>query len=181
MPYYVIQVFSGKEEETIRRMKNELGISLDSFDFFVPKRKRIIKKAGPCSIKMETLFPGYIFIESNEQDIIHLKKALYQVKTLTKLLGIDTKDKEKIAYLLPDEESFLNSILGKENPNRTVEISHISLTEGKKIIVIDGPLKGFLGKIKKVNLHKRKVTIETELMGNIIDADLGIDFIEEVE
>ena len=73
----------------------------------------------------------------------------------------------------------LNVLLGKDNKKRIVDISHIYLTEGKEIIVVDGPLKGLEGKIIKTNLHKRKVTVELNFMNTITTTDLGIDFIEE--
>ena len=159
MPYYVIQVFTGKEEETIKRIYNELDTIDDSIDFFVPKRKRLIKKEGITKEKIETMFPGYIFIESDKSKIADLKKDLYKVKTLTKLLGIDKDNKDYVASLSIEEEHMINLLLGKNNPTRTVELSHIYLTEGKEVVVIDGPLKGLEGKISKVNLHKRRVTI----------------------
>ena len=179
MPYYVIEVFSSKEEETIERIRRELIINSDNFDFFVPKRKRLIKKEGITKEKIEVLFPGYIFIESDDKSIISLKKNLYSVKTLTKLLGVDKNHKSFIASLSPSEEDMLNSLLGKDNPNRTIELSKVSLSEGKEIKVISGPLKGFIGKISNVNLHKRRVTVDLEFMGTITKAELGIDIVEE--
>ena len=181
MPYYVIQVFSGKEEETIKRIYNEIDKIDDSIDFFVPKRKRLIKKEGVSRELIETMFPGYIFIESDKNNIVDLKKKLYKVKTLTKLLGIDKDNKDYVASLSIEEEEFINLLLGKDNPSRTVELSHIYLTEGKEVVVIDGPLKGLEGKISKVNLHKRRVTVDIEFMGTITQAELGIDIVEEIE
>ena len=181
MSYYVLEVFTSKEEETIKRIKNELDLSFDSYDFFVPKIKRIYKKEGISHEKIETLFPGYIFIESNDKSMSILKKNLYQVKTLTRLLGTDKTHKDFIAPLTLDEEYMLNVLLGKDNKKRIVDISHIYLTEGKEIIVVDGPLKGLEGKIVKTNLHKRKVTVELNFMNTITTTDLGIDFIEEKE
>ena len=179
MPYFVIEVFSSKEEETARRIKNDLREITDDIDIFVPKRKRIIKKEGISKEKIEVLFPGYIFIECTDIDIINLKKNLYQVKTLTKLLGLDKEHKDYVSSLSIEEEEMLNLLLGKENKNRTVEISHIYLRENKEVVVIDGPLKGLEGRISNINLHKRRVTILTQFMGRMVESELGIDFVAE--
>ncbi|MBP5342950.1 antiterminator LoaP [bacterium] len=179
MPYYVIQVFSSKEEETAKRIKRDLVKLVDEIDIFVPKRKRIIKKEGIKKERIDILFPGYIFIKTDEITIIDLKKSLYQVKTLTKVLGIDKDHKNFIAPLTLAEEEMLNVLLGKDNPSKTIEISHIYLKEGRDIVVVDGPLKGQEGKIVDINLHKRRVTVRLEFMGRLVDTDLGIDFIAE--
>ena len=39
--------------------------------------------------------------------------------------------------------------------------------------------KGFEGKIIKPDFHKRTARVELPLLGQIITADLGIDFIRE--
>ena len=175
--YYVIQVFSGKEEETKKRFLKEITLPSFEYDIFVPKRKRMRKKEGKMFEVVETCFPGYLFIETD--NIVELKKQLYNIKTLTKLLGIDKKHKDYIAPLRRDEEEMINVLLGKSGTARTIEISHIYLKEGKDIVVIDGPLKGLEGKISNVNLHKRQATVLINLMGQLVETILGIDIIEE--
>ena len=174
--YYVIQVFSKKEEETRKRMIRDLDPSL-FIDIFIPKKKRIRKKEGVSFEITETCFPGYLFIETDSP--VELKKELYKIKTLTKLLGIDKKHKDYIEALSEDEEEMINILLGKKGSKRTIEISHFYLDENKEIVVVDGPLKGLEGKIIKADFHKRTARVELPLMGQIITADLGIDFIRE--
>ena len=174
--YYVIQVFSKKEEETRKRMIRDLNPSL-FIDIFIPKKKRIRKKEGESYEITETCFPGYLFIETNTP--VELKKELYKIKTLTKLLGIDTKHKDYIGSLSDDEAEMVDILMGKAGSKRTIDISHIYLKEGNEIVVVDGPLKGLEGKIIKPDFHKRTVRVELPLLGQIITADLGIDFIRE--
>jgi transcriptional antiterminator NusG len=60
------------------------------------------------------------------------------------------------------------------------EISHIEVKEGEMIRVLDGPLLGLETQIKKVNLHKRTVTIEFMLCGRLVEANVGIDFVTNI-
>ena len=70
--------------------------------------------------------------------------------------------------------------MGKEN-NRITDISLIDIKEGNKIEVVEGPLVGFEGRILKVNLHKRTVSVLLDMCGREIEVLLGIDFIKKNE
>ena len=44
--------------------------------------------------------------------------------------------------------------------------------------MVDGPLKGYVGNIVKVDLHKREVVIEVKFMGRKIELKMGISMID---
>ena len=71
-------------------------------------------------------------------------------------------------------------ILYSKNNNRVTEISSIEVKEGEKIRVLDGPLMGLETKIKKVNLHKRVVTIEYMMCGRLVESSIGINIITNI-
>ena len=48
------------------------------------------------------------------------------------------------------------------------------------IRVLDGPLMGLETKIKKVNLHKRKVTIEYVMCGRLVTSDIAINIVTNI-
>ena len=60
------------------------------------------------------------------------------------------------------------------------EISNISVKEGQTIKVLDGPLVGLETQIKKVNLHKRTVTVEFMMCGRLVTANVGINIITDI-
>ena len=72
-------------------------------------------------------------------------------------------------------------ILYNANTDRTTEISDIEVIEGDKIRIVDGPLMGIQSEIKKVNLHKRTVTVEFELCNRTIEAKVGINIITKID
>ena len=175
--YYVIQVFTKLEEETRKRMIRDLDPSL-FIDIFIPKKKKIHKQDGKQIEITKICFPGYIFIETDTP--VELKKSLYKIQTLAKILGVDKTHKDYIASLSDEESEMLDILMGKRGTSRTIEISHI-LKKDQEIIIIDGPLKNFEGKIENVDLHRRTARVLVPMMNQLIKVDLGIEAIRELE
>lgn len=71
-------------------------------------------------------------------------------------------------------------ILYSKNNNRITEISNIQVREGEMIRVLDGPLMGLETKIKKVNLHKRTVTIEYMMCNRLVTSNIGINIVTNI-
>ena len=71
-------------------------------------------------------------------------------------------------------------ILYSKNNDRITEISKIEVREGEQIRVLDGPLAGLETQIKKVNLHKRKVTVEYMMCGRLVKSDIAINIVTNV-
>ena len=172
--YYVIHVKTGKEEKTIEDIKKQLG-KKEGFDVFTPFRKTLRKYKGVMKEVTERCFPGYIFVETN--NVKGLFEALYWTPGYTRLLG-----REGLTYnFLPlsEEESRVIDILYSDNSNRVTEISDIVVHEGQIVRVVKGPLEGLLSKIKKVNLHKRTVTLETTIGGRLVEVNVAINIVTD--
>ena len=86
--WYVIQVSTGKEEQ-ILEMIIKYGVQRYLEEYFVPKYERKRKYLGQWRTERTVLFPGYIFIITEDVEGLYL--ALKQVPQLTKLLGIGEK------------------------------------------------------------------------------------------
>ena len=165
--YYVIQVKTGKESKTIEAIKKQLGDKV-GFDVFTPSRKVRRKVNGEFKD-----FPGYVFVETDKPKDLFFD--LYWTPEYTKLLG-----REGLTYnfvpLNKDEERMIDILYSAES-NRVTEISNIEVQEGQIIRVIDGPLAQSEGKVNKVNLHKRTVTIETMFCGRLVEIPVAINII----
>lgn len=175
--YYVIQVKTGKEQKTIEDIKKQLGDYLDNFDIFSPYRKSIRKYKGIEKEIVERCFPGYVFVDTTTKPEI-LFKALYWTPGFTKLLGRDG-DTYNFVPLNKDESRMIDILYAKNN-NHITEISNIEVEVGQTIKVLDGPLMGLETQIKKVNLHKRTVTIEFMMCGRRVSSQIGINIITDV-
>ena len=173
--YYVIQVKTGKEEQAIEDiLKNKPDDA--SFDVFSPYRKSLRKYKGVMREVVERCFPGYIFVETN--DVQRLFKQLYFTPGFQKLLGREA-DTDNFVPLDKDESRMID-ILYSANNNRITEISNIEVREGEMIRVLDGPLAGLETQIKKVDLHKRTVTVEYMLCGRLVTSKVGINIVTNI-
>lgn len=173
--YYVIQVKTGKEQkviEDIMKYKSEGA----SFDVFAPYRKERRKYKGEFKEVIERCFPGYVFVETDDAEKLFFD--LYWVPGFTRLLGREA-DTYNFVPLDKDEARMIDILYATEN-NRITEISNIEVKEGQMIRVLDGPLAGLETKIKKVNLHKRKVTVEYMLCNRLVTSDIAINIITDV-
>lgn len=173
--YYVIQVKTGKEQQAIEDiMKNKPDDA--SFDVFSPYRKSLRKFKGVMREVVERCFPGYVFVETN--DVQRLFKQLYFTPGFQRILGREEETENFVP--LDKDESRMVDILYSKNNNRITEISNIEVREGEMIRVLDGPLMGLETQIKKVNLHKRTVTIEHKMCGRLVSSNIGINIVTNI-
>lgn len=174
--YYVVQVKTGKEERTIEAIKKHFSNDPD-IDVFAPYKKSLRKyKGGVEKVVIERCFPGYVFVDTSKPKELFF--GLYQIPEYTKMLG-----REALTYNfvpLDKDESRVIDILYSRNTNRVLEISDIVVNEGQIVRVVTGPLEGLLGKVKKVNLHKREVTIEYMLCGHLVSSTLSINILTDI-
>ena len=173
--YYVIQVKTGKEETMIEDIKKQLK-DLSDYDVFSPFRKSLRKFKGVTKEVTERCFPGYVFVNTEKPK--ELFEALYWTPGFTKLLGREGLTTNFVP--LNKDESRMIDILYSANDDHITEISNIEVKEEQTIKVLDGPLVGLETRIKKVNLHKRMVTIEHMFCGRLVESQIGINIITDV-
>ena len=173
--YYVVNVKTGKEQDAINDiLKNKPeGIK---FDCFAPHRKALRKFKGQLKEVTERCFPGYVFVETD--DVKQLFIELYWIPGYTRLLGREVGTENFVP--LDKDESRMIDILYSANNNRTTEISNIEVKEGEMIRVLDGPLAGLETQIKKVDLHKRTVTVEYMMCGRLVTSNVGINIVTNI-
>ena len=168
--WYVIQVRTGKEEWVVTCCNLLLHDDSCLNRCFIPYSKRLRKRRGEWIERTEILFPGYVFMVSD--DPTRLYQALKQIPDLTKMLG---RDKKEIFSLPEDEVAFLQSF-GEEN--QIVDLS-VGCIEGDQIIVENGPLKGKEGLIRRIDRHKRIAEIEIEFLGEKRKAKVGLEIVRK--
>lgn len=167
--WYVIQVRTGSEEKIINAC--DLLVSKEALkECFLPKYKRVKKIRGFWNEVEEKLFPGYVFMISDDVNVLF--QELKRIPDLTKMLG---KYGQEVFPLSEDEVVFLKSF-GKEEHIVDMSIGYI---EGEKIIVTSGPMQGKEGLIKKIDRHKRLAFIEVDFLGQIVNAKVGLEIIRK--
>lgn len=166
--WYVIQTIGGEEEKTAEMIKKCVS-SYYIKDCFVPKRERMKKFHGNWNKIEEILFHGYVFVISESPGQLH--QQLKSIPKLTKILGREEN------YFVPLNEDEIQLVQGISNSEHKTVISMIEVEEGKNIRVVDGPLKDYVGKLVKVNLHKREVVVRVEFMGRDMELKLGVEMV----
>lgn len=96
---------------------------------------------------------------------------LKEIKTMTKLL----KTGEEITPLYSEEEEYLKRLQDEEHVVRYSE----GWLEGDRLVISEGALKGYEGKIKKILRHKRLVVLEVPLLGRKVEVTLGLGIVEK--
>ena len=164
--WYVIQVYTGKELEIVQQCRDR--VMDEGEDVFVPLVERWTKIQGERTLIMSKLFPGYVFIETNQIEDFHIR--LKKIYAMTKIL----RTGEEMTPIHPEEEAYLKQLGGDEHVVKYSE----GYIEGDKLVVTSGALKDFEGKVKKVLRHKRLVVVEVPLLGRTVEVTVGMGVVE---
>ena len=171
---YAIQVKTGSES----RFKKYLNGPADKkeenspYKIFSPERELTIKRGGKSSLCKKTIFPGYIFMETDGIDnslFAKIKKTKYFTKFLPDNAGpqpLYGKDLEIISRLI--------------NNGEIIPKSKVIFDENNKIRVLEGPLKGMEGMISKVDRRKCRAKVRLSLYENNFAVDFGFDCLEKI-
>lgn len=169
MALYVIQVAGGRETR-VRDLINKL-LSEYVSDCFVPRREVKRKVGGEWTFVRETLFPGYLFVETSS--IQQVSDRLSRVPAFTRLLG---KSDEKIIPLSPDEVAWLTALM--QPLDKVVEMS-VGVIEGDRVVVTDGPLVGHEALISKIDRHKRLAWLDMHMFGGTKTIRVGLEIVRK--
>lgn len=166
--WYVIQVQTGKEEEIIHLIRRYRA---DGYfeDCFIPKYQSKRRYRGEWHLVNAPLFPGYVFIISNEIEQFYF--LLRQLPEFIKLLGTG----EKWTPLSEEEVRILQSLTDQSHLMRLSQ----GCIVGDQVVITDGPLKGMEGCIRKINRHKRVAKVELLMLGQMRQIEVGLEIVRK--
>lgn len=119
---------------------------------WIPKKNTYWRKDGQFELIRETLFPSYLFIDTEDFANLHSALQDYSYSFSKFLLG--SKDEMALRTVTDEELAWINAISGE----RISEVEYIE----KKVHFINGPMIGMDGFVKKVDRHKRQLMLEIE-------------------
>ncbi len=133
-------------------------------------RNRRKKYEGQWQTVQENLFPGYVFIDTDQPDKVYkeLKKT-----PKPKLLF---SDEEYVSTLEKHESDLIERLADRSG---RIGISMVRIGPDGKIHYLSGPLSGMGNMVRRINLHKRIAEIEAEVMGRKRVLYLGIEIEED--
>lgn len=171
MKYFAAQVRTTKEETYIEQINQKLLFRSDKQSFIFLKRKMPIRKLGKTSIQILPLFPGYIFIETENIDP-QLYNIMRHNNGFFKFLAAN----DNIIELEGRDLSILKHFI---NFGSVAETSKVWFDENDRIKVSSGPLSGLEGCITKVDKRKKRAKVQLDFANNSFSLDLSFEVLEK--
>lgn len=169
MSLYVIQVVGGSENRVCDLVNKLLSNKIK--DCFVPCREVFRREDGTWQTVRETLFPGYLFVETDQ--VQQVMERLKTVPALTRLLGVSD---ERITPLSDDEVAWLSGLM--KSDDKVIQTS-VGVIEGDSVIVTKGPLVGHEAQIRKVDRHKRLAYLDMCMFGRTKVIKVGLEIVRK--
>jgi transcriptional antiterminator NusG len=172
MIYYALQVKTRGEEKYIKLFKAlhpECTVKI-----YFPKRKLAVRRRGKTVQTTPAVFPGYIFLEINEEtETIYDYHWLFRrtsgffrfLKSNQNIRPLGGKDLETVLHFIIESGPLAG-------------ISKVYFDENSRIVVVEGPLSGLEGSIIKVDKRKGRAKIKLDLYDDSFSIDLGFELIE---
>jgi transcriptional antiterminator NusG len=172
--YYALQVKTRAEEKYIRLLK-ALHPEVP-FPLYFPQRSIFIRRGGLSRTSMAAVFPGYVFVEVDEEeaDILDHHWAFRRTDGFYRFL----KSNRNILPLADRDLELVLHFIKKVGP--VAGVSRVYFNENARIVVVDGPLMGLEGKIIKVDKRKRRAKIKLDLYDDSFAIDLAFEVIGAV-
>ena len=160
--WYVIQTKTGNEIEVKTYLEANLFPERTGW-CFVPLYEEVRRREGKSHILFRKLFPGYLFVDINKDDIDSLYQTLKRMPDFTRLLGGEGDDGAKLFIPIDKEdEEFLGTLL----QDGIMHVSYVQTAIGSnKIEKIIGPLGRYRNHITKVRTNKREAVVDINMFG----------------
>jgi len=168
MNYYALQVKTRGEEKFIRLFK-ALHPKI-SLPIYFPQRSLDIRRQGRTIKTNSAIFPGYIFIEvENDDDILKYHWEFRRTEGFYRFL----RSNQDISPLADKDLELVLHFIKKVGP--IAGKSLVTFDEKSRIVVIEGPLAGLEGKIVKVDKRKGRAKIKLDIYGDSFSIDLAFE------
>ncbi len=172
MNFYIIQVATGREQAFIDNL-NKLSPGLaQAHNFIYLTRELFIRRKGKEVRELQPVFPSYIIVQTvnaiDSTTLVELKKNpdfYHFLKSNTDITSLAGTDLAIIRHFMG-----LGPRIGP---------SLVKFDENDRIVVIEGPLKGFEGSIVKVDRRKQRAKIRVDFCGSSHTMDLSFEDISK--
>ncbi len=165
-----VHVKDGEEARAEAFVSGLLPSDLNARCFHLTRDRRK-KYGGEWQTIHEKLFPGYVFITTDQPEKVHRK--LKQAPKPRLLFSSD----ECVSMLREQEADFMERITGDDKSCGfgRIAVSKVKVTEAGGVECLSGPLLNVGGMVRKIDLHKRIAEVEADFMGHRQALYLGIE------
>ena len=168
--WYAVWVRTGHEEKVLKCCREMLAGAESCEECFLPKYEKAKKVNGVWIRQKELLFPGYLFFIS--QNVEQLSLELKRMPEFAMILG----DEEGPVPLQDKEVDFLKKYT---NEDKVLEMSYGYMV-GEQLVITQGPLKEYRGRVIHIDRHKRRAVLEMEFFGRVVRTKVGLEVVRKL-
>ena len=171
--WYVIHTYSGYEDAVAKNLKQRiesLGMEDKIFNVIVPKEKKIKIKNGKRKTVEEKIYPGYVLVEMVVTD-----ESWYVVRNTPRVTGFLGAGTTPIPVSKKDMDD-LKRRMEVSEPEFTIDFEI-----GANVKVIDGPFKGFEGRVSEIDKERGKIKVLVNMFGRDTPVELDSLQIKKTE
>ncbi len=174
MRWYVIQAYSGYENQVMKALKEYvMRAGLDDFfgEIIVPSEEVVDVRDGKKRKSERKFFPGYVLVEMEMND-----DTWHLVKNTPKVIGFigGTGDRP-----MPITEKEANRILDRMAEAEEGPKLKILFEVGESVRVIDGPFAEFNGVVEEVLPEKGRLVVSVMIFGRATPVELEFFQVEK--
>ena len=162
--WYVIHTYSGYEDAVAKNLKQRIeSLSMENkiFDVIVPKEKKIKIKNGKRKTVEEKIYPGYVLVQMIVDD-----ESWYVVRNTPRVTGFLGAGTTPIPVSQKDIDDLMKRMdVGEPEFQIDFEI-------GAAVKVLDGPFKGFEGRVSEIDQEKGKIKVLVNMFGRDTPVEL---------
>lgn len=162
--WYVIHTYSGYEDAVAKNLKQRiesLGMEGKIFNVMVPKEKKIKIKNGKRKTVEEKIYPGYVLVEMIVDD-----ESWYVVRNTPRVTGFLGAGTTPIPVSREDMDGLM-----KRMDQGTPEFK-VDFEIGANVKIVDGPFKGFEGKVSEIDQARGKIKVLVNMFGRDTPVEL---------
>ena len=166
--WYAIHTYVGYENAVLRNLKQRiesLGMEDRIFNVIIPMEKKIKVREGKRVETEEKIYPGYVLVEMIVDD-----ESWYVVRNTPRVTGFLGSGTMPIPVSKMDMDDLM----------KRMELSEpefqIDFEVGSAVKVVDGPFKGFDGKVSEIDQEKGKIKVLVNMFGR--DTALELDSLQ---
>ena len=179
--WYIVTTYSGYENSVktdLERRRISMNMENMIYQVLIPEETvEVVDKKGKKKEKVNKLFPGYVFVEMEIDEVKGMDDDVwFMVRNTPKVTGFlgSSGGGTKPVPVANDE---MNQILSKLG---LVVKPKLDFTIGDKIEVISGAFAGKITEITDINEDKGIVTVLFELFGSYTPTELNVDQIKKI-
>ncbi len=165
MLWYVIQTFTGREEQLVKMIRKQ--VPADCYgECFVAYYEQLRDRRQENQIHILRLFPGYIFISSDDAG-----RLFRHLKTIPAMTRIIASGEFAFTPLYEGEAEFLLNMLDRD---RVVRLTYVATDGHDHVTYMAGPLERCVSCIRSYQFRKREAQVCVRIAGEEKVVRMGI-------